>query len=286
MRVTYYRLTTDAYAPVPLDLSWDALAADLMRYRPISGDKMAAPAWSPVYLTAPHRLSANVGEVCALVLDFDDGAPVAESWATWEGHARLMYTTWSHGPGCPKYRIVLPLARPVPGAWWKTLYRSILEGGGREADAKCIDPARLFYLPCIGAGGDHETAREDGEWLDLYDTADGLWREEQQARAEREQAARRRVAQIEREVKAGGGDDARVRRQLFGADPDARRRLAEHVGAAIAAGMEGEIARHAPCPACGRRDVWWGIGRGWARCNHIGSCGYAAHLSDYAAAIQ
>ena len=81
-------------------------------------DKRALPAWSPaIFATGASRRADAVLEVGCLVLDVDAGDPDA-AFDAWPGLIALMHTTWSHHPGAPRYRLVLPLARPVPAARW------------------------------------------------------------------------------------------------------------------------------------------------------------------------
>ena len=284
MRVTFYAHSKSAADPIGRDVRWEDLARDLQRFRPLEGVKVDGPAWSPVELARPHRLSANVAVVTALVLDFDDGRPIDDAWQEWEGHDRVLYTTRSHGAGCPKYRIALPLARPVPGRWWSGLYRSILTGAGKTADRSCVDPARIFYLPIVGEGGPHETRREAGEWLDLYDTAEALWDEEAARAEEVAREARARIEELKRRVNSRGDRDA-VAARLMAIDPDTRLALGQRVGAQHMPGEGGGIVRRAPCPACGRRDVWWAVSKGYARCNHANSCGWTGPLHEYARGV-
>jgi len=58
-------------------------------------------------------------------------------------------------------------------------------------------------------------------------------------------------------------------------DPCARRLLGEQLGADITA----LHVRHARCPNCSDRSVWWTLsGPGHAKCSHLNSCGWHAPL--------
>jgi hypothetical protein len=58
-------------------------------------------------------------------------------------------------------------------------------------------------------------------------------------------------------------------------DPSARRLLGEQIGADITA----LHVRHARCPNCSDRSVWWTLsGPGHAKCSHLNSCGWHAPL--------
>lgn len=286
MRVTFYPHLTATGSPVGRDLDWPTLVRALSDFRFIAGDKeerrRSCPLWSPVELSAPRRLNRNVVSVSCLVLDYDDGISLFDALIRWEGYRVAGYTTWNHKPDAPRCRVVLPLLRPIPGRMWSGLYREILGQQGMDADPQCIDPSRAYYLPAIGAGGPHSHEQRDGELLDLLDMAQECHAREQ-AEAERiEQRRRDNLARVRRDVESM--DDAeRSAAKILALDPDARLALAESVGAdVLRAGGGAMIARRAVCPQCGKNDVWWAISRGWARCNHVNSCGYAAPLYDYA----
>lgn len=289
MLVTFYRSLHETKTPTGRDLGWAALVKGLSDFRFVAGDKderrRSCPLWSPVELSAPRRLNRNVVSVSCLVLDYDDGLSLFDAAIRWEGYRMHGYTTWSHTPAAPRCRVVLPLARPIPGRMWSGLYREILGQQGMDADPQCIDPSRAFYLPAIGAGGPHETVTHDGEILDLLDKATECHARELAEAARIEERRRANLARVRRNVD-NQDDAARSAAKILSLDPDARLALAESVGAAVLRLGSGDIvARRAPCPQCGAADVWWAINRGWARCNHVKTCGYAAPLYDYAQAV-
>jgi len=289
MRVTFYPTLTATGSPVGRDLSWHRLVAALSDFRFILGDKderrRSCPLWSPAELSAPRRLNRNVTAVSCLVLDYDDGISLYDAGIRWEGYTWHGYTTWSHTTAAPRCRVVLPLARPIPGRWWTPLYRDLLTAQGMEADPQCIDPSRAYYLPAVGAGGPHSTAGQDGVVLDLYEDAEAAHNREQDEQRRRDEQRRANLARIPRTHDDLTGA-ARAAAKILAIDPDARLRLAESVGADVLRLGEGAMmARRAMCPRCSRRDVWWAISRGWARCNHVQSCGYAASLYDYATEV-
>ena len=297
MRVTYYAHTRAARSPIGVEVSWPKLAGNLGRFRLIDGDKQRrlerCPLWSPVQLDEPRRVAANVAHVSALVLDYDDEAalPLGEALGKWQGLARAGYTTWSHTEEAPRCRVVLPLARPVPGAWWSLLYRDVLQEQGKGADRACSDPSRAYYLPAQGAGGPHQAEQLPGELLDLYEHAQSLsdaqarewaWKEEQRRR--RAEQARTKARQRHDEESAAN----RTARALCRSDTDTRRRGADLAGGVVMVSGSEELARKCPCPQCGRASVWWPLvprGAGFVQCNHRESCGYAASLYDYLQAV-
>lgn len=281
MHTAWYR-TTRGRRPIRLDLSWARLASTLQEFRDVTGDKRArlrsAPLWSPVELRGT-RCAGNVRSVSCLVLDHDRGGTVADALAPWDGYARVAHTTWNHSDDAPRCRVVVPLARPVPGAWWSLYYRRALARLEMPADPACSDPSRMYYLPCVGAGGPHHAVSVSGALLDAHDDAAQLFEAEQ---ARRTRAAHRR-AQAARELPTSARDrTSGVRLAIERLDTCAGLRLdvGRRYGARFSAA--GDRARRATCPGCGRASVWWYIDRGGpAMCDHRSSCGYARRLYWY-----
>lgn len=277
--------------PVRRNLPWSALLATLQRFRPMSGGdeaKRRAPCWSPAnYVPGTTRAIANVIEVSALVLDFDSGLPMDEALVPWAGHELLLYTSWRHKPEHPKYRLVLPLAAPVAGAQWTALYLDILAQQAPQADRKCQDPSRIFFLPAVGAGGPHQVLHQAGAFLDLADRA-----ELTSARHALEEQAARRPAQREaaiyrhrpprREDSAQREDRAR---HLLSTDPGAREQIGLRLGGRCVQRARGPVIEGVACPQCGRPSVWWPLSPSSVRsalCEHRNTCGWMGSLFDLA----
>ena len=126
--------------------SRDGLRELLTKHQPRAIKEGAA--WSPAIFSGT-RSKANAREVCALVLDYDDGAdPVTETRKLDErGVCYILYTTHSHTPEKPKFRVVIPFARPVRGEVWADFYPRAARFFGQGYDEKCKDASRLYYLP-------------------------------------------------------------------------------------------------------------------------------------------
>jgi hypothetical protein len=142
----------------------------------IKQEKDRVGLFSPVrYLPDTRRAKANVETVTALVLDSDDGGALADAIAQLDGYEALIYTTHSHTPELPRFRVVIPLAAPLDVSseearqrydrWYDAAGRRFLPGGH---DANCKDTSRMHYLPgCPADMADHaEVYRLEGRWLD------------------------------------------------------------------------------------------------------------------------
>jgi hypothetical protein len=80
----------------------------------------------------------------------------------------------------------------------------------------------------------------------------------------------------------------RAVRQRFASDPDARRSLADALGATLRGSGGTERADGLVCPACGRSSVWFLLAperATRARCKHRNSCGWSAPVGDLAGAV-
>lgn len=111
-------------------------------------DKAAARLWSPVTLKegTTRRCKESIESVTALVIDYDSGATLGEATnqldCSW-----MAYTTHSHRQEHPKFRLVLPLLRPVPAEAWPAFWREAVEDIAPRADQACKDASRIFYVP-------------------------------------------------------------------------------------------------------------------------------------------
>lgn len=288
--VAFFRHARDR-VPMRRTLPWAALVTTLQRVRPLAGDEEAkrrAPCWSPTnYVPWGTRAIANVVEVSCLVLDHDDGLSMDEALAPWAGVELVVHTTWRHSPQHPKFRLVLPLAAPIPGAEWAPLYRDILDHEAPRADRKVFDPSRLYFLPAVGFGGPHEFRHQAGNLLDLSDRAEAA----NQRHAIEEQAARRpaqREAAIYKHrpprTESPERQEGRAR-HLLATDPGAREKVGLRLGGRIVHRTGGPVVEGVRCPSCARDSVWFPVSPSSVRlalCEHRKTCGWMGSLFDLA----
>lgn len=107
--------------------------------------------WSPALYRpgADKRGSENVTHVSCLVLDYDDGTPIADASMTWSTWFHIVHTTWSHTAEHPKFRVVLPLAFPVPAEDWAKVWSWAEEIARFEIDPSMKSPAANYALPAV-----------------------------------------------------------------------------------------------------------------------------------------
>jgi hypothetical protein len=79
-----------------------------------------------------YRKRENVEAVRLFLIDFDDGTPFEAIRERLQGYAYTAYSTFSHGPDSEKFRVVLPLAQPVPAQEWRRVWEKLTAhfGGG------------------------------------------------------------------------------------------------------------------------------------------------------------
>jgi hypothetical protein len=145
-------------------VSLDELRQLLSRFE-VLADKRRGRCWSPTRYAggASSRGNAGVAEVSALVFDCDRVPPDAERLAGvyWLGH-----TTWSHTLTAPRWRVVIPLATPVPAARWGDVWQRARAALCPEADPSCKDPSRAYWLPSHSGGVTAKATCHDGPLLD------------------------------------------------------------------------------------------------------------------------
>jgi hypothetical protein len=141
-------------------------------------DKSGA-AWSPVeYAEGASRGKANVLNVYALVLDFDDltDEQIGAVEAALAPYEHVIHSSHSHNPdaGRVRLRAVLPLAKPVAGRQWtRTWERAVAALGLTDiADTSCSDASRLFFCPSAPEGTEPLYHHNPGEMFDAAAHAD------------------------------------------------------------------------------------------------------------------
>ncbi len=107
--------------------------------------------WSPALYRpgARKRGKEGVTHVSCLVLDFDDGTSIREATTTWSAWFHLVYTTWSHTPEAPRFRLVLPLAFAVSAEDWAKVWSWAEEHAHFTIDPSMKSPAATYALPAV-----------------------------------------------------------------------------------------------------------------------------------------
>lgn len=275
-RVTLTRATEHAW-------TWQHLRAYLTTPRLFSpGDRenLRLPLWAPATFAGRQRSADTVLEVSCLVLDFDHGAHLAGVLERWGAWAHIVHTTWSHTVEAPRFRCVLPLARPVPAARWPACWAWAAQHDP-AIDPACKDASRGYFPPAL--------QRPDAPWwsgvhgaprlLDLLELVPDASPTRDASRP-----SSRRVRPVA--TSPATAEQLELHRELR-ENPDARRAVGLRLGGGVYGDGPNERIRGVTCPACGRSSVWWWVApqdfRGW-RCNHRESCGAWGWLDQLEAA--
>jgi hypothetical protein len=145
------------------ELTWSQLYEILARgSNAETKDKLAG--WCPARFRERHRRGAKTIDVWAMVADIDNKAPkdkggaklpndeivtVERMLAALQGQEAFIYTSFSHTTDWPRFRVVVPLDRPLPPGEYSycwTAFANWLAGKGITIDTSTKDPNRLWYL--------------------------------------------------------------------------------------------------------------------------------------------
>jgi hypothetical protein len=158
----FERIDRTAVQPETLDI--DGLHKLLVGFA-VLADKHRGRCWSPTRYVDGHTARGNAGveSVSCLVFDCDRMPPDLKRL---EGVCWIAHTTWSHRPDAPRWRVVMPLAQPVPSASWRDVWQRARMALCPEADPVCKDPSRAYWLPSHPGGVAPETGYHPGPLLD------------------------------------------------------------------------------------------------------------------------
>lgn len=157
--------------------SWDRLC-ELLTSHDIRDTKDGL-LWAPVAVSSTgSRTNDSVVSISCLVLDFDTGVSpdAALEIIRDSGLAFVAHSSHSHTLAKPKFRVVVPLSRPIPLEAWAEAWAYLHETFGPESDKACKNPARLYFLPSTPPEGAFDTwsERQDGRLLDVDTVAEAV----------------------------------------------------------------------------------------------------------------
>ena len=147
--------------PVNYDLKWQGVINLLAQ--PEEREEKDGPAFVPAEFgvreytskenttyEAVLRYAKAVERISMGVCDYDHGVTPREAAWHWRSYEHVLCTTHSHRGGNPRFRVVLPLAEPVPAEYWNSAwlhFRDLGKIGSETIDLACRDASRLYYLP-------------------------------------------------------------------------------------------------------------------------------------------
>lgn len=123
-----------------------------------------------------HAVQREQGQFWLAVVDIDAGNPSIEKvqdacyYVFGPGTEYMVYSTASSKPGKRKYRVVAPLAMPVPGMAYKAFQQALqaeFASNEIEADPAMQRPGQLFYCPVHSEHYEH--AHTEGKPWDAHE---------------------------------------------------------------------------------------------------------------------
>ena len=126
-------------------------------------DKKHGPAMVPAIFGTPYAINKNVTATTALLLDIEKQPGGSHPMAPEEANQYMqesglcfcLWTTHSHTPETPRYRVLFPLDGVLAPEHIKRVYGLLVASLGpfsNVVDASCFHPARLFFLPSVHPG--------------------------------------------------------------------------------------------------------------------------------------
>lgn len=123
---------------------------------------------------APIRSNEFVEAVSLAILDFDGGATLDQIKSyiqrlnNGKGAAAVIYSTFSHTPDAPKFRVFIWLLVPVAASDWPEFWARLSHHFGDLCDGSAKDAARIHYTPSCPKSGEADAVyiELDGAPLD------------------------------------------------------------------------------------------------------------------------
>ena len=170
-------------------------------------DKKHGAAMVPAIFSTPYAVNKNVTATTALLLDIERQpggshpmrAEEASQYMQESGLCFCLWTTHSHTPETPRYRLLFPLDGALAPEHLKRVYGLLvasLEPFSNVVDTSCFHPARLFFLPSVHpdrAAHYQWAANTDGKRLKAIRLTEGAKIIEAQENAKAEAARQRHV---------------------------------------------------------------------------------------------
>lgn len=234
------------------------------------------PLWSPTAFDG-SRSGANAQEISCLVFDLDDGTDLLYHHNFGE-YDYLFHTSFSHTKQHHKWRIILPLANPIPAKDWKRAAKAakelwdLLAGMGEPDSNALTDCARMYYR---FAYPDSDAAQEIQQ---VYNHETGNYLDLDYSHIEEE--APPVIRRYQRWTSRRDGQKTGIE-ALFH-NPEFRMGVANKIGARI----DGNMARGIRCPSCGLDEVYFSIDPSlshsvtWPHCNRANKCSWWGKLED------
>ena len=151
-------------------LPWESFAEWLTKEPPEMPDKAARGWYIPAEFDPAYRDGQNFVARHAITFDFDK--VTIDTWGdainAWSDLAFAMYTTFSHTPEAPRFRVVMPLSRPAGYDEFQAVARKVATDVGVELIAReSFVPTQMMYAPARRLGAQFVSYVNTEEYLNV-----------------------------------------------------------------------------------------------------------------------
>ncbi|MDE2097014.1 MAG: hypothetical protein KGL39_07195 [Patescibacteria group bacterium] len=151
-------------------LEWPVFAEWLTKEPPEVADKAERGWFIPAEFDNERRHTDHFVARHAITFDFDH--VTIDTWGdvlnAWDQTAFAIYTTFSHLPEAPRFRVVMPLSRPAGFDEFQAVARKVAADVGIELVAReSFVPAQMMFAPTRRLGGVWHSHVNAGDWLDV-----------------------------------------------------------------------------------------------------------------------
>lgn len=147
LTVTIFKNEKDN-VPISEKLTWAELRDRYFKAHQKRLVKTGGMAISPVsYMPGTTRGNQSVEAVFCAVFDIEHHGPFEALRERFDGYAFLAHSSYRHKPEDPRYRIILPLVKPVFSSEWSHAWAKLNYWVGGVNDPSTKDPARIYFLP-------------------------------------------------------------------------------------------------------------------------------------------
>lgn len=121
------------------------------------------------HISGGRRKADNITNRQLITLDVDH-APDLDFWENYKlihGNAGLIYSTHSHSPSKPRYRLIIPASRPMFVDEFEAVSRMIANDLDINLfDDTTFEASRLMFWPSSSKDGEYVFEYNDGSWVD------------------------------------------------------------------------------------------------------------------------
>jgi hypothetical protein len=152
-----------------IEVPWSIVCERVTHPRPApSKDSLARIAF--VDFKDGYRKMANVRAVHAAALDFDNGSALHDILRGVDDLFAIVHTTFSATAEHPRWRVILPLDRPVSADEYERAWRCLagrFERAGVDPDYAARDASRAWAVPAIPPSGHYVSRVVDGAFASV-----------------------------------------------------------------------------------------------------------------------